>query len=608
LIEPLEREIAAPLPAFLDKKPEERSQAERIQFWIYQLRDLAAGQWSEPGSPEIFAGMRENPTPADRLCAVGPAAIPFLIEALEDSTPTRTTVHSRFILDSASLLRRQDIAFECLERIVGGCFYRNRMGFPLISDTPQRRESAIAHAKAWWGKSRGATQAQMIRNYLELMGQNVTLRNEDGLRYFDSERLQALCNLGMLEGPEGVIEAVRQIHEERFFDFPTVRERLDPKTPLSQQEITRCVAAIEGGDIFLRRKTVASLKPVPSYQIQRALLWALDHEPEAGERMAILRALGSSPKLWYLPALTKVFGQDPDGEARVMAGEIINTLVEDKASYDWWVRLETREAALEVARRLLREGKAPLELRRVAFDILRAWDSFVDRPLLGGLKTNPDYEFQEVRYRFKHLLEGERRDERIVPVLVKWLGYKDEGVVRNQAADGATRPPPPGAGSETSDWKALVGPAGVRENAAEALGLLGPRAAAAVPALVETLNDPSSQVCEQSAIALGKIGASAQPAVPLLIQILRSTGKDPNLRRASGEAVASIDAKGESLVPVLVEILRGRNDEGRWVAAGLLGKLGPLARKAVPTLLDSLDDDAPHIREAAAEALKRINP
>src|SRR5262249_47591253 len=54
LIESLEREAAASLPAFLNKKPGERSQAEWIQYWIYQLRDLAAGQWSDPGSPEIF--------------------------------------------------------------------------------------------------------------------------------------------------------------------------------------------------------------------------------------------------------------------------------------------------------------------------------------------------------------------------------------------------------------------------------------------------------------------------------------------------------------------------------------------------------------------------
>lgn len=394
LIEPLDREAASTRPVFLAKKPGERTQAETIQFWIYQLRDLAAFQWSQPGSPEIFAEMNHPPTPADQLCAIGPAAIPFLIDALDDSTPTRTSVRNRFMLDSERLLRRQDIAFECLGRIVGCCFYRINSNLTLISDAPERQQSAIAHAKAWWIKSRGATQAQMIRNYLDTMSQNLTLQHDPDLGSFGSVRLHALYMLGILEGPETVIEQVRQIHQDRFFDEPTVRERLDPNSSLSQREIARFVASIDSADASLRRNAVASLKQPQSYQIQRSLLLALEREVEATERIKILQVLQAYPKLWHLPALIKVFKQDPDTQVRIEAGEIIRALVGDKSVSEWWLRLETRDAALDFARQLLHDGKAALEIRQVAFDILLAWDSFVDQALLDRLKSNCEFEMR----------------------------------------------------------------------------------------------------------------------------------------------------------------------------------------------------------------------
>ena len=44
----------------------------------------------------------------------------------------------------------------------------------------------------------------------------------------------------------------------------------------------------------------------------------------------------------------------------------------------------------------------------------------------------------------------------------------------------------------------------------------------------------------------------------------------------------------------------------RSSAAGALGKIGPLAKEAVPALKKALEDDDAGVREAAAEALRKI--
>jgi hypothetical protein len=65
-----------------------------------------------------------------------------------------------------------------------------------------------------------------------------------------------------------------------------------------------------------------------------------------------------------------------------------------------------------------------------------------------------------------------------------------------------------------------------RQEAAEALMMLGPGAAAAVAALVESLFDPRVRVF--AANALGEIGEAARPAVPALLRA-RITGNSQRL-------------------------------------------------------------------------------
>jgi hypothetical protein len=79
----------------------------------------------------------------------------------------------------------------------------------------------------------------------------------------------------------------------------------------------------------------------------------------------------------------------------------------------------------------------------------------------------------------------------------------------------------------------------VRQNAALALGAIGPEAASdSVPALVELLHDSEWTVRRQAAAALGELGPAARDAVPELKKL--TADKDSLVRKAAAAAVKKI--------------------------------------------------------------------
>src|SRR5205085_7783229 len=83
-----------------------------------------------------------------------------------------------------------------------------------------------------------------------------------------------------------------------------------------------------------------------------------------------------------------------------------------------------------------------------------------------------------------------------------------------------------------------------RAGAAGALGAIGPRAASAVPGLIEALKDrrettspPANypQICVTAIWALGSMGLEAKVAVPALAELLRVPS--PSVRQAVAEAL-----------------------------------------------------------------------
>lgn len=147
-----------------------------------------------------------------------------------------------------------------------------------------------------------------------------------------------------------------------------------------------------------------------------------------------------------------------------------------------------------------------------------------------------------------------------------------------------------------------------RAQAALALGRVGaPDALAAVPALKDVLGDAKApaDVRKAAAEALGELGKDAADAAPALGAALTAKGSDLPLRRA---AAAALDGLGADAKPALPALTLALKDEDRFVrcqamhAIGRIGKeLAPGNKEVVIGLLRCLDDSVIEVRVAAVE-------
>ena len=115
------------------------------------------------------------------------------------------------------------------------------------------------------------------------------------------------------------------------------------------------------------------------------------------------------------------------------------------------------------------------------------------------------------------------------------------------AAQGAaTGKEPESHGRTLSEWIAdLKAPAPQTRNAAAyEISGMGPAAAAAVPALIESLDDPIAAVRFPVTVALGEIGPAAEAAVPRLLKVMQ---EDINDEVAAGAKRAIRHIKPQAL-------------------------------------------------------------
>lgn len=131
----------------------------------------------------------------------------------------------------------------------------------------------------------------------------------------------------------------------------------------------------------------------------------------------------------------------------------------------------------------------------------------------------------------------------------------------------------------------------IRQLAAEALGVAGD--AAAVPALIDALDDENSLVRSAVAHALGQIGDAA--ATNPLIKALKD--REPDVREQAVVALAAIDAaQTDAFVPLLAD----PEDAVRQAARSAIQAQGS---GALTALVDALHHTDSTIRGAAAELL-----
>jgi HEAT repeat protein len=193
-----------------------------------------------------------------------------------------------------------------------------------------------------------------------------------------------------------------------------------------------------------------------------------------------------------------------------------------------------------------------------------------------------------------------------------------------------------------------------RQDAAESLGRLGPAAVKAVPALTKAMQRESTRPLAARALAAigpegwepllhalrgGGNGDANRTAawialdnhgprtLRFLVRDLRPQdslfydlfdGDRPLKNRLVAELTGTASPPLAAL-PFLLRTLKDDDWEVRAVSASALGRMGPLARPAIPTLLDALEDPWPlesvryafaglSVRERAADALLAIGP
>jgi HEAT repeat protein len=144
----------------------------------------------------------------------------------------------------------------------------------------------------------------------------------------------------------------------------------------------------------------------------------------------------------------------------------------------------------------------------------------------------------------------------------------------------------------------------VRQNAALALGRLGPAAASCVPALIEALGDEFGAVRSNAAAAVGAIGANPEKAVPRLIEALGDP--DAVTRRATAGALGRFGPRAASAVPALSKALKDSSRDVRINCAWAPGEIQ--AKEVVPRLLEALGDKDDEVRQFVVRSLAALRP
>ena len=180
-----------------------------------------------------------------------------------------------------------------------------------------------------------------------------------------------------------------------------------------------------------------------------------------------------------------------------------------------------------------------------------------------------------------------------VPALAKLLGASDSILRRAIWAHAAQFPKP----LQRFISRNIGAPqaALLQRAAARALGVIGPEAAAAVPALSRTIRAKEADVRYEAGLALGRIGGAGADQLAATL-----TAKDPNVRYPAVVGLGEARADLNLAVLALLQALGDPHDGVRIAAGGSLSKLGT---NVLPLVIRELESGTPARRRAAARAV-----
>jgi len=135
--------------------PEKLPLDERIAYYIARFPDVRGYQALQPGHCQTIGlgGPTEeyDTSLSDAIVQIGRPAVPMLVDHLTDRRLTRSVGFFRNFAPSRTVLRVQDVAVQCIERILMQGFYSpSSTSSYLSNESPEKREQIISDIKAWW--------------------------------------------------------------------------------------------------------------------------------------------------------------------------------------------------------------------------------------------------------------------------------------------------------------------------------------------------------------------------------------------------------------------------------------------------------------------------
>ncbi len=148
----------------------------------------------------------------------------------------------------------------------------------------------------------------------------------------------------------------------------------------------------------------------------------------------------------------------------------------------------------------------------------------------------------------------------------------------------------------------------VRMAALDALLAMGKAAAPALPAVVDTLNDPNLFCRWQAASILGQL-APRQPelVVPALARRL-TPREDMEVRIVVANSLSAYGPQAKAAVPALAAAVNRGDVEVRLPILRALSRIGAGAEEAIPAIAQGLQDRSAQIRAESARVLGRFGP
>jgi hypothetical protein len=163
-----DREWVEPSAQTLAKMTDEQ----KVGYWLYHLRDLNVGQWSDPGHCYVLGGgfsidlgeekKKDKPNPAVELKKLGITALPTIIAHLDDPRPTRCKGHWRsYSPDGQHLLRYGDCCQQIFEAITGHTIFtpHSTVSYPHSDNEGKKCKE---RAGKWWEEFQKKGEKQML--------------------------------------------------------------------------------------------------------------------------------------------------------------------------------------------------------------------------------------------------------------------------------------------------------------------------------------------------------------------------------------------------------------------------------------------------------------